>query len=534
MEHRLRIRAGSSWQRKSYLRGRARRLAFALLVAVVPVLLAISLAYYQSEKGVEEQALAANRFALGRFEVILNDATSAAKAVAPLAGMPCSDAERALRYQTVAWPLLRSVNLVKGGTIYCASVSGAYAVPEEAQAYVDGRLRLMAGNSVTPDRAVLIYRVPDGPNSVLIGVDGRHLSDVLKLVGDNFADVQMIVGPMMMTRDGKVEMVTPLDPSQHGVTLKSLTYPMSVRMIVPEGATWRHFNEHYRSMILLLAVLGMIAAVLTYRLSLRSLSPRAEIVRALAANEFIPYYQPVVRADTGEWSGVEVLLRWQHPVDGMIPADLFIPYIERSGLIVPITEHIIERCRTDLVSIAGRLTQGFHVGINISAAHCNDLSLVEPCRAFLAAFGARKVVLVLELTERELIEPSQETGELFAQLHGLGAKLAIDDFGTGHSSFAYLQNFNIDYLKIDRSFVAAAGSEELSEQILASIIDLANRLGLETVAEGVETIAQRDNLTRRGVDYLQGFLFARPMPLKELVTALGQAPRPVAARRETV
>lgn len=532
MEHRLHIRAASSWQRKSYLRGRARRLAFALLVAVIPVLLAISLAYYQSERGVEEQALDANRFALGRFEVILNDATSAAKAVAPLAGMPCSDAQRALRYQTVAWPLLRSVNLVKDGTIYCASLTGAFPAPEEAQAYVDGQLRLVAGNHFTPDRAVLIFRVPVGSNSVLIGIDGRHLSDVLELVGDNFADVQMVVGPMVMARDGQVEMVTPLAPSQHGVTLKSQTFPISVRTIVPEGATWRHFNEHYRPMILLLAALGAIAAVLTYRLSLKSLSPRAEIVRALAANEFIPYYQPVVRAGTGEWSGVEVLLRWQHPVDGMIPADLFIPYIERSGLIVPITEHIIERCRTELVSIAGRLPQGFHVGFNISAAQCNDLSLVEPCRDFLAAFGASKVVLVLELTERELIEPSEETGELFAQLHGLGAKLAIDDFGTGHSSFAYLQKFNIDFLKIDRSFVVAAGSEELSEQILASIIDLANRLGLETIAEGVETIAQRDNLTRRGVDYLQGFLFARPMPLAELVATLERAPKPQPVRRE--
>lgn len=528
----MRIRASTSWQRKSYSRGRAQRIALAVLVAVVPLLLAIMLAYYQSVKGVRQQALEANHFALGRFEVILKDATLAAKEVTSLAGMPCSLAEPALRYQTLAWPLLRSINLVKDGVIYCASASGPDSSPEHASSYVDGQLRLMDGNRNTPDRAVMIYRVQSEQNGVLIGIDGRHLADVLQLVGDGFDTVQMIVGPLMMLPDGSVSKVSPLDPAVDAVTLKSTSYPIAVRTIVPDDAAWRYFREFYQPMVLLLGLLGAIAAVLTYRLSLKSLSPRAEIARALAADEFIPYYQPVVRADTGEWAGVEVLLRWQHPVDGMIPADLFIPYTERSGMIVPITEYIIDRCRRELSPYADLMADGFHIGFNVSAAHCEDLSLVKTCRSFLAGFAKRRITLVLELTEREFIEPSAKTGELFAALHDIGAKLAIDDFGTGHSSFAYLQNFKIDYLKIDKSFVAAAGTEELSEQILASIIDLADRLGLQTVAEGVETIAQRDNLARRGVDYLQGFLFARPMPLSELVVTLERAPQPQPVRCE--
>lgn len=497
-------------------------MVLALLVAVVPPLLAVLLAYYQSERGVEQRAQAANRFALGRFEVILDDATEAARAAAPLAGMPCSLAEQALRQQTLAWPLLRSINLVKDGTIYCASASGKRAAPEEAHAYVDGQLRLMAGNRITPDRAVLIYRVPTGANSVLIGIDGRHLADVLALVGDDFDDIHLIVGDAMMVRDGSVKPTTPAGSLLKAVTLASDDFPLSLRTIVPEGATWQYFSEYYRSMIALIALLGVVAALLAYRLSLRSLSPRADISRALAAGEFLPYYQPLVRADTGQWSGVEVLLRWNHPVDGMIPADLFIPYTERSGQIVPITEYLMECCSIELSTLD--LPQGFHVGINISAAHCGDLALVDACRKFLARFEPDKIVLVLELTEREMFEPSEATYVLFERLHRIGVKIAIDDFGTGHSSFAYLQKFKVDYLKIDRSFVVAAGSEELSEKILASIIDLANRLGLDTVAEGVETDVQCEALMRRGVKYLQGFLFAQPMPFDRLPPVLARPP----------
>jgi FOG: EAL domain len=127
---------------------------------------------------------------------------------------------------------------------------------------------------------------------------------------------------------------------------------------------------------------------------------------------------------------------------------------------------------------------------------------------------------VLELTERELIVPSSTTHHLFSQLHALGVMIAIDDFGTGHSSLSYLREFNVDYLKIDQSFVAMIGADALSRHILDSIIELSAKLDLGIVAEGVETQEQSQYLADQGVDFLQGYLFARPMPPAEFILAL--------------
>ena len=141
--------------------------------------------------------------------------------------------------------------------------------------------------------------------------------------------------------------------------------------------------------------------------------------------------------------------------------------------------------------------------------------------------------MVLELTERELLVANSHTLSLFAQLDEMGVKLAIDDFGTGHSSLIYLQQFHVDYLKIDRSFIGRIGTESLSEHIVDNVIDLGRRLGLALVAEGVETEHQAAYLRGKGVHYLQGFLFARPQPLRQFCQGLtaGEAgSQPVAAR----
>jgi len=230
----------------------------------------------------------------------------------------------------------------------------------------------------------------------------------------------------------------------------------------------------------------------------------------------------VVRGDTLQWAGIEVLIRWRHPKEGLVRPDLFIPFAEHSGLIVPMTRSLMQQTQQALAPHAEHFIDGFHIGINISASHCQDLQLLQDCREFLAGFPAGKVILVLELTERELIEPTTVTHQLFAELHELGVMIAIDDFGTGHSSLGYLRQFNVDYLKIDQSFVAMIGADALSLHILDSIIELSAKLDLGIVAEGIETAEQRDYLTAKGVDFLQGYLFGRPMPSAEFVTALAR------------
>lgn len=214
-------------------------------------------------------------------------------------------------------------------------------------------------------------------------------------------------------------------------------------------------------------------------------------------------------------------MRWKHPKEGLVRPDLFIPLAEDSGLIVPMTRALLRQTAAQLAPHAARFSPGFHIGVNITARHCQDLALVEDCREFLAAFAPGQVSLVLELTERELIEPTDITRQLFDALHQLGVLIAIDDFGTGHSSLAYLRNFNVDYLKIDQSFVAMIGADALSGHILDSIIELSGKLDLGIVAEGVETAQQCEYLVAQGVDFLQGYLFGRPLPCDEFINSLG-------------
>jgi len=302
--------------------------------------------------------------------------------------------------------------------------------------------------------------------------------------------------------------------------LGSSRYGFSVTAGFPKGETWRYMRSQYPPLFSLLIFFGVISGSLGHFLQKRTSSPTHEMQRALDAAEFVPYFQAVVHGDSKKLSGIEVLMRWNHPKEGLVRPDLFIPFAEHSGLIVPMTRSLMQQTATLLAPLSASFKEPFHIGINITASHCQDLDLVKDCREFLDAFAPGSIHLVLELTERELIEPTAITHQLFDQLRDLGVKIAIDDFGTGHSSLGYLRQFNVDYLKIDQSFVAMIGIDTLSSHILDSIIELAIKLGLAMVAEGVETQQQSDYLTAHNVNFLQGYLYGRPMPGVEFISAL--------------
>ncbi|WP_070888285.1 EAL domain-containing protein [Pseudomonas argentinensis] len=506
-------------------RGRARRLSTSLSVAALPLLLGMPLMYWQAATLLTDRAQKSALGAQAQLEGVLDNAAQAANAVVELAGRSCTEVEPQLRREATASPFARSVNLVHDGIIYCTSLMGPYDIAEEPAAYSDGRLRLMPGNPVTPERAVLVYRQSDANGSVLIGIDGQHLNNLLQVNGQE-VPLQLSVGANWMTADGLVSQSAVMQNTDYPFSTLSSRYPFKVLASYPAGASLQYMRVHYVPQFLLFLVLGALAGTATYRFSLRSASPSGELQRALEAGEFIPYYQPLVDARNGSWDGVEVLMRWQHPREGLVPPDQFIPLAERVGLIVPMTSALMGQVRDDFASRVEQLPPGFHIGINITAAHCQNLHRLEECRDFLAAFPAGHINLVLELTERQMITSTPVTEQLFAQLRELGVRIAIDDFGTGHSSLAYLREFRVDYLKIDRSFVSLIGSDALSRHILDNILDLAVRLELGLVAEGVETVEQSTYLSQHGVQFLQGYLFARPMPAPALFKALEMPPRP--------
>jgi diguanylate cyclase (GGDEF)-like protein len=236
---------------------------------------------------------------------------------------------------------------------------------------------------------------------------------------------------------------------------------------------------------------------------------------ALESNEFFLMYQPTVELSTGAFTGVEALLRWAQPERGVVQPNDFIPALESSGQIIPVGAWVIhEACRQ------GALWQSrghtFAVSVNISAKQLERDSLVTDVQDAVSVTGFNPRHLILELTETALMHDSGATLARMLLLKALGVRIAIDDFGTGYSSLAYLRQFPIDILKIDRSFVSGIADSRESAALVHTLVQLGKVLGIETIAEGVETHHQRSQLETEKVDTGQGFLFARPLSVADL------------------
>jgi diguanylate cyclase (GGDEF)-like protein/PAS domain S-box-containing protein len=244
--------------------------------------------------------------------------------------------------------------------------------------------------------------------------------------------------------------------------------------------------------------------------------------------QFSLHFQPQIAAKSGRVVGLEALLRWNSPIFGNISPLRFIPIAEETGLIQPLGDWVVwESCR--LIHELRRL--GLHdirVAINISAQQLRHENLLLLVRGALACYELEPDAIELEITESTAMQNPEMTLNILDQLAAMGVKLAIDDFGTGHSSLAYLKHLPIKCLKLDRSFVSDIETDANDASICAAIIALGHNLGLELVAEGVETEMQSEFLTRLGCDYLQGYLYSKPKPFAEIVAYL-QAQPPLSA-----
>ena len=240
-----------------------------------------------------------------------------------------------------------------------------------------------------------------------------------------------------------------------------------------------------------------------------------DLRRALAQNELELYYQPKIHAPTGEITGAEALMRWQHPKLGMVSPTTFIPIAERYGLIGSLGNWLIDEvCRQIRAWRDGGLRM--RVAINISVYQLRQVDLVERIARALRTHDVNPGLLTCEITESVAMEDADNTIAVFKQLTQLGVSISIDDFGTGHSSLSYLRKLPTSELKIDRSFVLDLETSEDARKVASAVINLAKSLDLKVVAEGVETEGQNRILREFGCDQLQGFLFAKPMSAKAL------------------
>lgn len=244
---------------------------------------------------------------------------------------------------------------------------------------------------------------------------------------------------------------------------------------------------------------------------MEKLSLGGKLQKALENKEFHLHYQPQIRAGDGRVMGVEALLRWQHPVLGNVPPDSFIPVAEDTGLIEPIGEWVMHEACRQAAAWRANLNLDVKVGVNLSGHQFRNADLVDMVRSVLEKYGVPAKSLELEITESAIMQSVEEARETLLELRELGVQVSIDDFGTGYSSMSYLKTFPLDTLKIDRSFITDVSTDPDSAAIARAIIAMAKQLGLNTIAEGVETLAQFAFLQEQKCDQIQGYLVGKPM-----------------------
>jgi sensor c-di-GMP phosphodiesterase-like protein len=499
------------------------RLAGFVLVAFLPFAVMALIIQQESGRQADTDAKMIAAIVLAQTEKIITQAIETASIFQPMAGASCEQSEPLLRQLAVSRPYFRVLALVRNGLIQCSSVSGSEAAQPLRQlpaALVDGNaglsLALAARPPFSADRPVLLVllRLPQGQGA-LVAVDSQYLVDLRAAAssGDRYAvNVRMGNPPLPEAGDKEAPASEWAGPDDRAI--QSGMYPIVVSAHASPALLAARVGELWRNYLPFMLLASLLCCYALYRFYKCRVSLGVEMRKGIRAKEFHVVYQPMLDITTGECVGVEALLRWRHPIFGGVLPDLFISVAEECGVIVPLTRHLFSLVADDWRR--STLPAGFRLSLNIVGEHLASARILADVADLRRGFGARQPKLLLEITERKVVPGNASVLHHIRALQAQGVKLAIDDFGTGHSSLSYLEQFNVDYLKIDRGFVASIHTDAVSAPVLEMIIGLGQRLGMDLVAEGVETAAQADYLRGQGVRLAQGYFFSRPVSMDVL------------------
>lgn len=304
------------------------------------------------------------------------------------------------------------------------------------------------------------------------------------------------------------------------VSARSLSSPLKVEITAPTSWMLRRWMADLPIQTGLFALFGALIWFGPMAMLRNRVSVEGQVRAALRRGEFFLTYLPTVEVDTGDWLGVEALMRWRHSKHGLLQPAAFIPWIERSPLIHDTTSWVLRQAATDLAQM-NELHGELYVGINLPPTLLNDARVVESA---LEAFGSDQLCLcrvMFELTEREAGDyASPVVQQVVARLRERGAQFALDDFGIGYSNLSCLSLLDIDFIKVDKSFVQELERRGTEPNVVDSIVIMAREFGVGIIAEGIETERQLDRIRRIGIRMAQGFLFFRPMTVEATLDQL--------------
>lgn len=499
------------------------------IAGLTPLLLCLIFTYIDARQIVTRQQAVTASMLLNQAEAISDQAWNMVGYLRKLSGKSCSDINEQLQQYASQFPYFRSIGLMQDGMVTCSSIFGGMKgdlssmllrpAPEPRKAWW---MLSLSGTFSVRDRPAVMY-MRDLPNqfSSYAVVDGQYLLDFMHAVGKSHGyNISLQFGGGYAIDSAFTPANGPSLLRSHTLTVSSKRYPVDATVISPPAdlaLTWRQGLMTYFPMATIFSLLLMMS---TNNWLKRKVSIHDQLRQALLRREFSVHYQPVCNIETGTFSGVEALMRWQLPNGNWARPDLFIGAAEEEEMIVPLTQHLLQTIAEEARS--WQVPPGFHIAINIAGEHIQHPDFVADIRNFAAQMASHQPNITLELTERSLISDGDEVIQKLETLRREGIRIAIDDFGTGHCSLSYLQTFPLDYLKIDRGFVNAIESAEGEAPVLDAIIMLSQKLKLSIVAEGVETVKQLAYLQARGVIFIQGYLYARPMSSEALMAWIQQ------------
>ena len=439
---------------------------------------------------------------------------------------PCSDEGLALmRDIGMKSNYLQAVGYVRNDHLQCSSF-GRYAVglPLGPAAYVSSigtRIRPAVDLGQGKDRHFLVFELGNYAAAI-------HTNKMLDFFTDNPGiafglygvesnlplAVRGVFKPAWTKRLGDDDQVTFFDGNYLVAIQRSKEYDMAAYSAVPTAQVSARLNE----IALLLLPLGLLfgcgLSAAVFMLARRQNSLPTTLRLALKKKEFLLHYQPIVALASGRMVGVEALLRW--PRDGVfMRPELFITAAEDSGLITQFTEYVLEQIAVDAPSFLAQHPDCY-VSINLSAKDLHGDHIVESLRRLVSTSGIDAASIMVEMTEHSLLD-ADRAGTAVEAIRALGIRVAIDDFGTGFSSLSHLAKLKTDCLKIDKVFVDAIGTDAATSEVALHIIQMAESLKLTVIGEGVETEDQSRFLRDHGVEFGQGWLYARAMPMPQLL-----------------
>lgn len=442
-------------------------------------------------------------------------ARHATRTTAGMADQPCDKILEKITANGAFTPYIRSTGLIRGDALVCSSVTGVRK--QDALAVYGSRLapgkdgvRIFAipGTSSVPGQEAIIYASRAGKNMTAFSVvDARYFIDLMESLDDeNHSTLKLRFsdGPVIRVPEELSPTTLPFK-ANFGSAFSQAQLEIETPLL-----SLRHY--FLRNMLFLgpLSVLLSLAVFfLMRRWQARKMSLAEEIRRGMAEGEFYVHYQPVCKTTSGKCTGAEALMRWQREDGRTISPAVFISAAEENGMIISLTRHLFTLIAEDIQN--WQVTAPFHLGVNIAAAHLADKTFVTDVLRLWVSLD-QSITLLLEITERSLVEDTRAAAIKLNELRQKGCRVAVDDFGTGYCSLNVLQTLPVDYLKIDKSFIDTLSFAGADTPVLDTIIGLSKRLGFATIAEGVSTAQQADWLTANGVPYVQGYFYARPLP----------------------